>query len=387
MPDLDTLAPNYRRAQQRWPDAPTLVRCHDALRACFGTNAHGLVEHVKSFIESVCLTIMGELREPMPSATPSTTDLLVAALNPLGLRNTRGGSKLDKVLSGFNRLADALTEMRNDNGPVAHGKDAFLDALTADHARAFLHAGDAILGVLLNALEGKQPDLTVTREPYESFPHLNERIDRAVSVEARIDEDGERPMVVFSVATGPRGEAIELRVEPSRLLYGIDRSAYIEVLRTADLVVAEAEEVDGEEQEPAITEPAALPGTGAVSVAGPSTEVLPTYAGPLESLRAGLGDFLGAEGVDPKGAAEGGARLVDSLLATIEQNIGLDWKRREPLQARLKVACKRVLVQFGSAPERAEKVAERLVAWLRVQAPEVESRTPMASAAADGGSA
>ena len=48
-------------------------------------------------------------------------------------------------------------------------------------------------------------------------------------------------MVVFSVATGPRGEAIELRVEPSRLLYGIDRAAYIEVLRTADLVVAEEE--------------------------------------------------------------------------------------------------------------------------------------------------
>jgi hypothetical protein len=118
--------------------------------------------------------------------------------------------------------------------------------------------------VLLNALEGKQPDLTVTREPYESFPHLNERIDRAVSVEARIDEDGERSMVVLSVATGPQGEAIELRVEPSRLLYGLDRSAYIEVLRTADLGAAEAEEVE-DEDESAIPEPAAPAGIGAGS--------------------------------------------------------------------------------------------------------------------------
>ena len=78
---------------------------------------------------------------------------------------------------------------------------------------------------------------------------------------------------------------------------------------------------------------------------------------------------------------------MDSLLATAEQNMGLDWKRREPLQARLKVACKRVLVQFGSAPEKAEDVAERLVAWLRVQAPEVGSGTPMAPAVADGGPA
>lgn len=370
MPDLDVLAPNYRRAQQRWPDAPTLAKCREGLTACFNANTHGLVEHVKSFIESVCLTIMGELREPMPSSAPSMTELLVAALSPLGLRNTRGASKLDKVLSGFNKLADALTEMRNDNGPVAHGKDAFLDALTADHARAFLHTGDAILGVLPNALEGKQPDLTVTREPYESFPHLNERIDRAVSVEARIDEDGDRPMVVFSVATGPRGEAIELRVEPSRLLYGIDRSAYIEVLRTADLVVAEAEEGEDEEEAVAPAEPVAPAGHDAAASEAPLADVVSTYAGILEVLRQGLSDFLTAESVDLVSAAMGGARLTDSLLATVEQNMGLDWKRREPLQARLKGACKRVLVQFGANATKAENVAERLVAWLRVQGPD-----------------
>jgi hypothetical protein len=365
MPELDALAPNYQRAQRRWADAPTLKRSHEALRACFDTNGHGLVEHVKAFIESVCLTIMGELRQPMPSSNPSTTDLLVAALGPLGLRNTRGSSKLDKVLSAFNRLADALTEMRNENGPIAHGKDAFLDALTADHARAFLHTGDAILGVLLNALEGKQPDLTATREPYESFPHLNARIDRAVSVEARIDEDGGTPMVIFSVATGPRGEAIELRVEPSRLLYGIDRSAYIEVLRTADLVVSEEDERKDELEVAAEPLPSLT-----VPVMTPLAEKVSAYGGTLEVLRAGLEDFLAAEGLDPAAADGGGALLTDSLLATVEQNLGLDWKRRDVLQALLKVVCKRVLVQFGSDPLQAEGVAERLVTWLRVQAPE-----------------
>lgn len=370
MADLDVLAPNYRRAQQRWPDAPSLAKSHEALSSCFAGNAHGMVEHVKSFIESVCLTIMSELREPMPSSAPSTTDLLVAALSPLGLRNTRGASKLDKVLSGFNRLTDALTEMRNDNGPVAHGKDAFLDIVTSDHARAFVHAGDAIISVLLNALEGKQPDLTVTREPYESFPHLNDRIDDAVYVEARIDEDGDRPMVVFSVATGFQGEAIELRVEPSRLLYGIDRAAYIEVLRTADLVTAEAEEAGEKEEEQAtVLEPVEPSGVGEVSGVAPLTELVPIYGGLLEPLRAGVEGFLISEGLEPAGAVEGGAKFIDSLLATAEENMGLDWKQREPLQARLKVACKRVLVQFGTASEKADVVAERLVVWMRVQVP------------------
>lgn len=369
MADLDVVAPNYRRAVRRWPEAPTLATAYDALNERFVGNHHGLVEHVKSFIESVCVTIMGELREPMPSSTPSTTDLLVAALRPLGLRNTRGASKLDKVLSGFNKLADALGDMRDENGPVAHGKDAFLDAVSADHARAFLHAGDAILGVLLNAFEGRQPDLSVTREPYESFPHLNERIDRAVSVEVRIEDEGERPMVVFSVATGPRGEAIELRVEPSRLLYGIDRLAYIEVLKSADLA---ATEFDGGEEQPVpeTTEAVETVVEDGLPVAGPIASIVSSYSGILEPLRGGLEGFLVAESAEITETDAEGRHLTDSLLATAEQNIGLDWKQREPLQARLKIACKRVFAHFGSTAEVADRLADRMLAWLRIQAPE-----------------
>ena len=134
---------------------------------------------------------MGELSEPMPTASPTMTELLVAALRALGLSNAKGATKLDAVLSGFNRLSDALGAARNEIGPVAHGKDGFLDSVTIDHARTFLHVGDAILGILLNALEGKEPDLTVTREPYETFKHLNERIDRDASVQVRIDEESD----------------------------------------------------------------------------------------------------------------------------------------------------------------------------------------------------
>ena len=103
MTNLDTLVPNYRRAKQRWPSAPTLTDGYDALAICFCDNAHGLVEHVKSFIESVCLTILSEFGQPKPSK-PNSTKLLVAALDALGLSNTRGATELNTVLSGFNRL-------------------------------------------------------------------------------------------------------------------------------------------------------------------------------------------------------------------------------------------------------------------------------------------
>lgn len=371
MADLDLLAPNYRRASERWPDAPTLSRCHESLVACFAGNAHGQVEHVKAFIESVCLTILGEFHEPMPSATPSTTDLLVAALKPLGLQNTKGASKLDKVLSGFNRLADALTDMRNEHGPVAHGKDGFLDALATDHARTFVHTGDMILSVLLNALEGKEPDLTVTREPYERFPHLNERIDQAVGIEAHVDDDLDRPMVVIAVGTGPRDEAIEIRVEPSRLLYSIDRAAYIEVLKTADALAGEEEEEEDEEDDELATIPEELTEPELIgTVQSAPSLVVHDYSGRLAVLRTALRAFLTGEAwKSPEDAAES-ADLTESLLATMDQNMGLDWKQREVLQARLKVACRRVLMRFGSEAKKAEEVAEKLLTWARIQVPD-----------------
>ena len=382
MADLDTLAPNYRRAQQRWPDAPMLSKYYEALTVCFSGSAHGLVEHVKSFIESVCLTIIVELDKTMQTSTPSTTEFIVAALDSLGLRNTKGADKFNKVLSGFNKLSDALGEMRNERGPVAHGRDGFLDAVSADHARVFLHVGDAILGVLLSALEGNQPDPRVTREPYENFPHLNARIDQAVSMEVRIDEDDGRPVAVFSVAASSLNEAIELYVEPSRLLYGIDRQAYVEVLETTELVVAEDEmDVDDAGREVAVPKPVSFAIDKAVLEAGPVTTLAPTYSGILDAIRPDLEAFLVAEGVKPAEAGTGADQLVDSLLATAEQNMGLDWNFRDQLQARLKVACKRVLLRFGSTPEKADKVAKQMVVWLREQTSDVATDSSGSSTA------
>lgn len=116
----------------------------------------------------------------------------------------------------------------------------------------------------------------------------------------------------------------------------------------------------------------------------PQIEFVPTYDGVLQSLHSSLEDFLRAEGLDPEGMVEGGARLTDSLLTTAEHNMGLDWKQRETLQARLKVACKRVLIQFGSAPDKAEDAAERLVTWLRAQGPDVANISPQAPAGVGG---
>lgn len=352
---------NYRRASSRWPQAPALAQYHAAINHCIVGNVHGVVEHVKSFIECVCITIMGEFGEPLPAADPTSTQLLVAALKALGLQNSRGTSKLDKVLTAFNKMSDALSEMRNENGPVAHGKDGFLDVIEEDHARSFLHVGDAIVGLLLNALEGKQPNLLVTREPYERFAHLCERIDRSVTVKAKVEFKDDLPVLIVSLSIGNKPEATDLRIEPSRLLYGIDRNAFVDVLSGSPetLEKDEDEEDKGLSVAP-IAEPLALTHTEPAAAL-----VVRDYSGVFANLRDSLRAFVVSEGISAAPTDE----LLNSLLAAAEANSGIDWQTRENLQARMKVGFRRVLGKTGIEPIKIVDASERLLTWLKVSAP------------------
>ena len=138
-----------------------------------------------------------------------------------------------------------------------------------------------------------------------------------------------------------------------------------------DAVAAEdeAKEHNGK-KETATVEPYETTPVGLVETGGTVTAVVSVYDGALNTLRSGLGAFLASEGVKPADANAGEARLLDSLLATADKNMLLDWKARESIQAKLKVTFKRVLVLFGTAPEKAREVAEHMLDWLCVQAAE-----------------
>jgi hypothetical protein len=359
MVDLDQIAPNYRRAAECWHDAGTLKHHYEALRGVYATAGYGLVDHVKSFIECVCLTTINEFGS-RASKKPSMGELLTGALQALGLQNSRGASKLDSVLSGFNKLAEAISDMRNVHGPVAHGKDGFIDVLASDHARAFLHAGDAILSVLLNAREGKHPDLKATRERYEAFERFNAQIDRAILVDAEIDSESDPPMYLLTFAPQEGYEPIEIRVELSRLLFGVDREAYVEALKSSPSE-AKAESVISSSG--VVLQ---IPSFATLRENDPTFVLSSTYAGRMSGLRPALGEFLRSEGADPEETNGAGAILVDSILATMDENIHVDQWKSSTLQARLRVACRRVLFGFGLNRD-ASALAARLVWWVEIK--------------------
>ena len=351
---------NYGRAIERWPGAQSLSNYHQAIVSASNGLNHGLVEHVKSFVESVCLTVLSELNEQVPSSTPSTTELLIEALKACGIHNTKDATSLNKVFSAFNKMADALSEMRNETGPVAHGKDGFFDAICTNHARAFLHVGDALVGVLLGALEGTEPDLTVTRQPYSRFGHLSKKVDQVVSMNAKVETDEAGPILVVSMnVAGKKEEAVKMRIEPSRLLFALDREAFVEVLKEVppDLRVVEeaAETVVRERAAPELKEI-----SKAVTKVESAPQVAPLpHDGELMALIPPLVGFLTTEHdiVDPN-------RVAKTLLEAAEQNMGVDWQHRESLQAGMRLAFRRTLTSFDVDAQKAWRLAEELVGWL-----------------------
>lgn len=361
MEPFDAVVPQFRRAKERWREAPTLSTHYDAVVASYEGSAYGIIASVKSFVESVCLTILGEFAKTVPSDA-STTSLLVETLKTLGLDSGRGASKLSKLLSAHNKMADALSEMRNEHDPVAHGKDGFLDALTTNECRAFLVTADTILALILAAYEGTEPDLRFTREPYERFVRFHDRVDEATSIEADVDSDGDVETLVVRLRTATLPDGFEIRLEPSKLLYAVDREMYVQLLASALGAPRSAAEVEA-----APTPVEGAPLRAATPVAA-TAEVVPSYEGALSDLKAPLQEFLQRLGGLETAAATTGTSLRDSVLATAEHGMGLDWTSREPLQAAMKVSLRRTLIKFGIEPARAEQTAERLVAWFRTNA-------------------
>ncbi len=359
---FDMQLPHLRQALEHWPDAPTLANHYQAVVDSYESNQHGLIETMKSFIECVCLTILGDYGKPMPSASPSSTEMLVEALKVLGLHNTRGASRLDRILSAYNKLSDTLGDMRNENGPIAHGKDGFLDNLTQNHIKPYLFIADTILALLLGVLEGTEPNLKFTREPYERFCNSHEKIDCSVSVESSVEYEDDLPMLLVKLKTGNLADGIELRIEPSRLLYTIDREAYIALLEASfSSVISESES----DEKDTAKEPV-MP-TAKTKEPIPFFEVVQIYGGHLLPLKNEFKVYMSSLGLLNSSGESGGPSLIDSILKTAEMNMGTDWREREVLQASMKIAFRRTLARFNIIGDCAGEYAEHLVKWFKIQ--------------------
>ncbi|MEZ5660429.1 MAG: abortive infection family protein [Burkholderiaceae bacterium] len=225
--------PGIREACGHWRDAPMLQQSLEALEQTLDQNNDACIDCAKTMVEVVCRVIVESFHTPLVplrpvQETPSLSDWLSAAVRALKLGDIRD-EKFKKLVSSHHKLAGALNDLRNHAGPASHGKDPYLERLAIHHRRSAVLAADAIVAFLHKAYLDAQLEPTSSREPWERFADKNALIDAHVELTVETDEEGV-PSLLFPL---PGGDVLPLTIEVSRLLYQLDRVAYVEALIAA----------------------------------------------------------------------------------------------------------------------------------------------------------
>lgn len=242
--------PGIRQACAHWHDAPMLHQTFEALERTLEQDNDACIDCAKTVVEVVCRVVVENfhtLQAPLKPTqeTPTLSDWLSAAVRALKLGDVRD-EKFKKLVSSHHKLADSLNDLRNKAGPASHGKDPYLERLAIHHRRTAVLAADAIVAFLHTAYLDVQLDPVSSREPWERFNEENALIDVHVGLAVDADED-DAPTLRFLL---PGGDELPIKIEVSRLLYQLDREAYVEALnaaRGAPAPVVEQVEEQGEE--------------------------------------------------------------------------------------------------------------------------------------------
>ena len=238
--------PGIQAFCSHWRHAPMLQQTLDTLEREFADDSDASIDAAKALVECACRLLVEELDDPAAPLKPAKSDIPLAELLGLATRMLDLGEVRDRafatLIKEHNRLADALRVLRNEAGTVSHGKDGFIRKLSMHHRRAALLAADAIVTFLHEAYLERDPDPVLTLEPFERFAESNATIDEYAAIIAEADEDGILRARVFL----PNNEEISLSVEPSRLLFGVDREAYKLALNTCRGAAASKLSVDEE---------------------------------------------------------------------------------------------------------------------------------------------
>ncbi len=224
--------PGIREACWYWRDAPMLQHTFEALEASLESESDASIDAAKGLVECVCRVIIDQLDDPTSPLKPLDGDPItkwVSAATSVLRRNDARDRQFADLIKHHNGLAECLRVLRNDAGPLSHGKDGFIQALTVYHRRAAILAADALVAFLHKTYLDAQLDPISSREPWERFAQDNALIDAHVGL-AVDAADGDSPTLRFLL---PGGDELPINIEVSRLLYQLDRDAYVEALNAA----------------------------------------------------------------------------------------------------------------------------------------------------------
>jgi len=235
--------PGIRAFCQHWSHAQMLQHTFTTLEQTFSEEQDACIDAAKAMVECACRVIIETLDDPQNPQKPTESDPTIGKLLGIAIKMLKLGEirhrAFSNLIKNYNNLAESLRVLRNEAGTVSHGRDGFITKLSIHHRRAAILAADAIVTFLHEAYLEQDLDPLLTLEPYDRFEFSNEVIDRYAALQmGEAQEDGFLSVTVLL----PNGDEILLSIEPSRLLFGVDRQAYkaaLNACRDAELMETE----------------------------------------------------------------------------------------------------------------------------------------------------
>lgn len=237
--------PGIRAFVTHWKHAPMLQQTFETLEREFANENDACIDAAKGLVECACRVLIEELDYPLSPQKPEATDTPLGQLVGIATRLLELGTVRHRAFADLikqhNKLTETLRILRNEAGTVSHGKDGFIEKLSAHHRRSAMLAADAIVTFLHEAYLEREPDPIRTLEPYERFATSNALIDNFTAIRTDGADDG----VINVAVIMPGGDEVQLAIETSRLLYGVDREAYKVVLNACREASIAANQIQG----------------------------------------------------------------------------------------------------------------------------------------------
>lgn len=206
---------------------PHLQEIIEEVETGIRNNSDKAFDGSKCLIECTCKTILKERGEET-EADIKLTALVKKTAEKLGI-NSGLGDDFRNMLSGLTTTAQAVANIRNSYGPLAHGKDAAHECIGGYQRYMAAKMAEMVSVMLYQIHSGVPADLLHTRQEYDGQNIENTKIDDAVLVEVN-DETNEINLIDYGV------------FRPSHILYALDRQAYKAALQAAQDGVANDEE-------------------------------------------------------------------------------------------------------------------------------------------------
>lgn len=199
----------------------------DELADSFESGKEDVIVRSNTYTESVCRTILSERGIELGSSVDHQA-LLSETFDKIGLKTHPFNGEVNKIVQGHSKISDAINSIRNRGDLVSHGKISGFESTYKNHRRIVVLGADAVLGLLLDADEGVEPNLRHTLRPYEHFPVSNMTVDRTGIKSVRVSDgvDGISEIEI-ETANGP------YRFRLSEILWNLDRPTYIDLLNQA----------------------------------------------------------------------------------------------------------------------------------------------------------